>query len=56
MNLCADESMIAYLGKHSWKVYIARKPNPNGIRGYVLAYVLPTSNQPVTLAMVPDLR
>lgn len=53
--VAADESMCPFTGTlHGWKLYIPRKPQPNGIRIYVMTVVMHGTNQVAALSMVPD--
>ena len=54
VDLAGDESMIEWDGTHAWKVYIPRKPCPNGIRVYVIASVFSSTGRPIVMHMIPD--
>mmetsp|Transcript_7849 Transcript_7849/g.33013 ORF Transcript_7849/g.33013 Transcript_7849/m.33013 type:complete len:499 (+) Transcript_7849:777-2273(+) len=53
--VAADESMCPFTGNcHGWKLYIPRKPQPNGMRIYVMTVAMHGTNQVAAQSMVPD--
>lgn len=53
--VAADESMCPFTGNcHGWKLYIPRKPQPNGMRIYVMTVAMHGTNQVAALSMVSD--
>lgn len=50
----ADESGLPYCGRHPWRRFIPRKPNPDCILVYMMACTLQGSGRPVVYFMLPD--
>jgi hypothetical protein len=55
-ELALDESMLTWSNTlHKWVVYLPRKPEPLGMRAYLLAMKLYVSRLPVVLHAFPDM-
>ena len=52
--LCVDESMIPWLAREEFVMFIERKPNPIGAVMYMISVILPWSKLPVTYHMIPN--
>jgi len=51
-----DESMCCWTSKnHRWVICIPRKPQPNGMRVYILVTILNATGRPVVVYLLPDL-
>lgn len=51
-----DEGMWPFHGQSEFKVFIPRKPNPNGLRAYYHCFQHMGTQRPICYYVIPDLR